>query len=262
MKNICLIILFSWFLFSCEDIIEVDLRGSEPAIVIEGIINNDAGPYQVRVSMSTNFYDPGIYPAVTNAFVQINDDQGNSEILIERSPGVYIAETIVGYEERNYTLSVTTDGKDFHADSFMPKAVPIDSMGIEIFPGGHFIEEGYIIHCFFSDPPETGNNYRLIAYHNGDSDGYFYLVDDKFTNGNSMDLMILCPGKVPGDTVLVELHSIDKQVYDYYYTLSEILTEQGGGNPANPANPITNLSNGSLGYFGALAISRSTIVIQ
>jgi len=262
MKNICLIILFSWVLLSCEDIIEVDLKSSEPAIVIEGIIHNGYGPYQVKISMSADFYDPGIYPGVTNASVQINDDQGNSEILKERSPGVYLAETLVGYEERNYTLSVFTEGKDFHAESFMPKAVPIDSMGIEIFPSGHFIEGGYLIHCYFSDPPETGNNYRLIAYYNSDDDGSFYLVDDKFTNGNAMDLMILSPGKEPGDTVMVELHSIDRKVYDYYSTLAEIVTEQGGGNPANPANPITNLSNGSLGYFGALSISRSTIVIQ
>lgn len=262
MKNICLVILFPLFLFSCEDIIEVDLKSSEPEIVIEGIIHSDAGPYQVKVSLSTNFYDPGIYPAVTNAIVQIDDDQGNSEILREESPGLYLAETIVGNEECNYTLSVFTDGNEFHAESYMPKVVPIDSLGIEIFPGGRFYDPGYLIHCFFSDPPETGNNYRLIAYHNGNSDENFYLVDDKFTNGNTMDLMIFSPGNVPGDTVVVELHSIDKHVYDYYNTLSEIVTQQGGGNPANPANPITNLSNGSLGYFGALAISRSIIVIQ
>ena len=262
MKSIYLIILFSWVLFSCEDIIEVDLKSSEPAIVIEGVIHNDDGPYQVRISRSTDFYDPGIYPGVENAFVQISDDHGNSEVLTEDNPGLYLAETLVGYEERKYSLSVNIEGKDFYAESIMPKVVLIDSMGIEIFQGGNFFDEGYIVHCFFSDPPETGNNYRLIAFHNGVSDGVFYLADDKFTNGNTMEMRIFSPGTVSGDTVIIELHSIDKSVFDYYVTLSEIVTQQGGGNPANPANPNTNLSNGSLGYFGALAISRSTIVIQ
>lgn len=262
MKNICLIILVSWFLFSCEDIIEVELKSSEPAIVIEGVIHNDDGPYQVRISRSTDFYNPGIYPGVENAFVQISDNQGNLEVLREDSPGIYLAEFLVGHTERNYALNVIIDGNDFYAESFMPQAVPIDSLEVEIFPGGNFFDDGYIIHCFFSDPPETGNNYRLIAFHNGLNDGNFYLVDDKFTNGNTMEMIIFSPGKVPGDTVVVELHSIDKHVYDYYNTLSIIVTEQGGGNPANPANPITNLTNGSLGYFGALAISRRTVVIQ
>ena len=262
MKNIFQIILFSLFLYSCEDIIEVELRSSEPAIVIEGIINNDSGPYQVRITRSTDFYDPGIYPGVENALVQINDDQGNFEVLREDSPGLYLAENIVGSEESKYALNVTLEGEDYYAESIMPNAVPIDSLEVEIFPGGSFFEEGYIIHCFFSDPSETGNNYRLIAYHNGVNDGNFYLADDKFTNGNTMELLIFSQGIAPGDTMVVELHSIDEHVYDYYNTLALIVTEQGGGNPANPGNPITNLSNGSLGYFGALAISRSTIVIQ
>jgi len=262
MKNILLIILFSWLLFSCEDIIEVELRSSEPTIVIEGVINNDSGPYQVRISKSTDYYYPGIYPAVENALVQISDNQGNTEVLREDKPGLYLAEALVGIEQRSYTLNVTAGDQDYYAESFMPQAVPLDSLEIEFFPGGSLFDEGYLVHCFFTDPVETGNNYRLIAYSNGVNDENFYLVDDKFTNGNPMELIIFSPENVAGDTLLIELHSIDRKVYEYYNTLSIIVTEQGGGNPANPGNPTTNLSNGSLGYFGALAISRDTIVIQ
>ncbi len=63
------------------------------------------------------------------------------------------------------------------------------------------------------------------------------------------------------DIVHVELHSISKETYDYYNTLSDIIGGNMEGSSA-PANPTTNLNNGALGYFGAFAISSRTIVIE
>ena len=65
---------------------------------------------------------------------------------------------------------------------------------------------------------------------------------------------------VPGDTVVVELQTLDRATYDYYRTLFPIL--DGGLGTPNPANPESNLSNDALGYFGACTISRDTIIVQ
>jgi len=65
-----------------------------------------------------------------------------------------------------------------------------------------------------------------------------------------------------GDTITLELLSIDKASYDYFSTLKDILTSDRSPTSLSPANPNTNLSNGSLGYFSAFAMDTKKIVIQ
>ncbi len=66
----------------------------------------------------------------------------------------------------------------------------------------------------------------------------------------------------PGDTITVELLSIDKATYDYFNTLSDILTSDRAATSLSPANPITNLSNGPLGYFVAYTVDTKSIVMK
>jgi hypothetical protein len=93
-------------------------------------------------------------------------------------------------------------------------------------------------------------------------DEAIYLTEDRFVDGNTIDYYLFFTTLQMGDTAYVELVSFEFDVYDYYSTLSDVVTFQGGANPANPANPNSNLSNGALGYFGALAIDRDTLILQ
>ena len=263
MRKLNIITIFLLGLFtSCEDIIKLDLRSSDPQIVIEGVVTTQPGPYFVKISKSTDFYEPGIYPPVTGALVEITDNAGNNEILTEVSEGSYIAQSITGQSGRVYTLNVTIDTEEYSAESVMVNVVEIDSLRLEFFSGTDFRDGGYYLHCFFTDPPETGNNYRIITYVNGEMDKTIFLVDDKFINGNSVDYYIYNVAYQPGDTALVQLISVDLNVYNYYMTLLSVINQPGGGSPANPANPNSNLTNGALGYFGALAIDRDTLIIK
>jgi hypothetical protein len=121
----------------------------------------------------------------------------------------------------------------------------------------------------FKDPPEPGNYYRLNAKSStlipADSiDGRRYrLYTDKLTNGNEMTERIRAGGQVqPGDTITLELLSIDKASYDYFSTLRDILSSDRSPTSLSPANPNTNLSNGSLGYFSAFAMDTKKIVLK
>lgn len=249
-------------LFSCEDVIYVDLKDVPPQLVIEGTISNLEGPYKVRLSKSTDYYNPSVFLPVTDAIVEISDDEGNNEILIANSEGFYYTENMMGEVGRNYTLKVTSEGKEYTAESYMEKVVNIDSLKVEYLAGAGFIEPGYYMHCYFQDPPDTTNYYRVRAYINGILDESLYLLDDRFTDGKIIDSYLFLTPFQLGDTAYIELLSIDFPVYDYFITLSDILTFQGGGSPSNPANPNTNLNNGGLGYFGALAVDRDTLILQ
>lgn len=257
-------ILFLLLLVSsaCEDVIEIDLKNVTPQVVIEGTITLQPGPYQVKISKTTDYFKPSVYPPVQGAVVQITDDLGVGELLIETEPGTYESTTLLGDTGKIYTLSVVVDGKEYTASSAMQKVVPVDSLKTEYLPGGGFREGGYFIHCFFTDPPEKGNNYRLIAYVNGVRDETLYLVDDTFVNGRVVDYFLFFASYQIGDTAVVELQSLDLGVFDYLNTLNDIVSNQGGNNPANPANPNTNIKGGALGYFGALAFDRDTAIFK
>ena len=261
--GIILIIMTGTFLVSCEDIIDVELRDSEPRIVIEGTLTNQDVQPTVRISKSTNFFDPGIYPPVSGALVEISDDLGFSEILQELEPGLYVSDNLAAREGSMYYLNVETEGLEYTAESQMEYVVPTDSLKLEYIPGrGDFFDAGYYVHVFFTDPPDRKNHYRIIAYKNGLMEQTIHLIEDTFLDGRSVDYFLFTPAYQSGDTVTIDLVSLDPYVYKYYETLNSVIGSAGGGNPANPANPVSNISNGALGYFGALAVNREILVLE
>ena len=88
----------------------------------------------------------------------------------------------------------------------------------------------------------------------------FILGDDRLTDGNSVSRPLFIDSLfVIGDTIDIELRSIDEKIFKYY---SEIQTIAGAGQAtAAPSNPIAIWDNGALGYFSAYGNSRETVVI-
>jgi hypothetical protein len=130
-------------------------------------------------------------------------------------------------------------------------------------------ESGYDIYVIFKDPPELGNYYRINAHSSAlipaDSiDGQRYrLFTDKLTNGNEMTERIRAGRNVnPGDTITIELCSIDKASYDYFHTLSDILSSDRSPTSLAPENPNSNISSDALGYFAAYTIDSKQIVLR
>jgi hypothetical protein len=261
-------ILFSVVLESCQEVVTVDLNKADPHIVIEGIISDQPGPYTVKVSKTGNYFEPSLYfPPVTGARIIVTDDKGQRDTLKEADQGTYYSTTLQGITGRTYSVSVVSDGKTYNAISTMPVKVLIDSF-YAVVRTGFRSEPGYDIYVMFKDPPEPGNYYRLNARSSAiipaDSiDGRRYrLFTDKLTNGNEMTERIRTGGKVQsGDTITLELLSIDKAAYDYFSTLRDILSSDRSPTSLAPANPNTNLTNGSLGYFAAFAMDTKKIVI-
>lgn len=265
-----LITLTSGFIFlflSCEKEIDVDLNTSQPTLVIEGLVSDRPGPYEVKLTQTVNFDQNNIFPPVSQASVTIYDDAGSREILREIGPGIYHSMTIQGTPGRTYILEIETNNKIYKAVSTMPSPVDIDNLTIEdtgdFGPGGH----GKIITVHYTDPVGESNFYRFVLMINGIvQDGIFIDSDDLQDGGiKDLDLMDYSQNTTltSGDTATVVLQSIDEHVYEYFRTLREISGSNGGimGQSTSPANPISNISNGALGYFSVCAETSKTIVI-
>lgn len=261
-------------LSSCQKVISVDLNQTNQQIVIEGLVNDQGGIDSVVINMTGDYFTPSLYfQPVTNATVVISDNVGDIDTLKEVTSGDYYSSSPSGVPGRTYSLKVTANGKEYDAVSSMPKKVKIDSF--YTLPSiSAFGESGYEFYVTFKDPPQLGNYYRIIPHLNSlptDSisggRGGTLIVDDELTNGNEITFRFGIRNNPtnklgPGDTVKVDLLSIDKATYDYYYTLRNIIAADQSPTSLSPANPNTNLSNGSLGYFSAYAMDSRTIIIK
>jgi hypothetical protein len=249
----------------CQKIINVDLNEAAPKIVIEGLIIDRRGPYDISITRSGSYFNQPVLLSVSGAKVIISDDSGFTESLNEVNPGTYLTSKLRGVPGRTYTLDVISDNIEYTATSTMLSHVNIDSLKIvksefqRFDPGRNGKNRiNYEIHCFFRDPLEK-NFYRIRVLKNDSNNTQSYrLYDDQYTNGSITELRV--SGAEAGNTYRIELLAIDKATYGYYRTLSDLLNT----NPffgSTPANPNSNLSNSALGYFGAAAISAKTITI-
>lgn len=265
-----IILAFGISIFNgCQQIVTIDLNQANPHIVVEGKITDKPGPYTITLTKTGNYFaDQLVFPPISNAIVVVTDDKGQKDTLKEISSGNYKSSFLQGIYGRTYSLSVIAEGQTYNAVSSMPHQVLIDSLYAiqRKAPNG---ELGYDIYVMFKDPPETANYYRInvssSAIANSDSiDGQRYRIySDKLTNGNQISEKVRIRKNVsPGDTITVELVSLDRAAYDYWNTLRDVLSSDRAATLLAPSNPNTNLSNGALGYFSACTVDTKKIVIK
>lgn len=255
--------------FSCQRVISVDLNNANPQMVTEAIVTDQPGPYTVSLSTSGDYFTPSLYfPPVTHAFVTIADNLGVTDTLKEILPGTYHTSVLHGGAGRTYNLRVVAGGKEYDAISTMPPRVPIDTL-VALHSRESDGDQVYNLYVIFKDPPEPGNYYRMnlrvsVPISPDSIDGRrYHLYNDKLTNGNEAAVRIRMRNYFqPGDTVWVDLLSIDKASYDYFNTLNNVLTSDRSPTSLAPANPNTNLTNGALGYFAAFSVDSKMIILQ
>ncbi|MFC1606355.1 DUF4249 domain-containing protein [Candidatus Latescibacterota bacterium] len=267
-------LLLSLIISSCsEDVITIDLNDAEPKIVIEGTLSDLGEPCTVAISKSGDFYKPSVFPPVRGATVTLQDSEGNRETLAENEPGLYRGGSLTGVEGRTYTLTVESDGNRYDAVSTLMEAVEIDSLTYyfeddpEIFNDDYEdVEEGYVFSCHFTDPETADNYYRFKLTHNGKLFQDYFMFQDRYY-GDGEDIEYDFSNWFifeKNDTMKVELLSIDKAAFDYFFTLSAVLLSENSGPVFSsvPDNPLTNFTGGALGYFAAYSVRSQTVVFE
>jgi Domain of unknown function (DUF4249) len=262
MQKIAFFFLLICVSASCTKIVDIDLNSSDPQIVIEGEVTDQIGEYVVKVTKSVNFSDPNSFPAVQNAAVTISGDNGTMEVLAEKSPGIYVTTNLQGTPGITYTMSVITNGKTYTATSKMPKI--IDLQGIDVVentlpaggPGSADSLKNYDVVPLFTDDASVPNYYRVKQRANGKVYQPFANVsDDVLFNGQPFPFPIFNEDLdlKSGDTIEVEIQSMDLGAFEYFYSLGQVTSGQSG----TPANPVSNISGGAFGYFSAHTVQKA-----
>lgn len=259
---ICGLFMAAMAIVSCKRDIDIHARNSVlPLTVIEGNITNLFSVQVVTISKSIPYNSTNVFPPVSNAVVTISGNRQTYHLAEERPLGQYTVANVQGQAGQSYQLTVRI-GKDtlYTATSVMPKAVPLDSIGVTTLSFGSKIVR--TVSAFYRDPPGEQNQYRFILYVNDVQVSNVFAMDDSHTDGRVVNEMLYQNNidLKSGDKVDVEMQCIDKTMYNYWYTLSQ----QGGNeqsSSAAPSNPTSNISNGALGYFSAHTTERKSLVI-
>lgn len=120
------LLLLAWAFSTCIDPYTPVLEGYESLLVVEGLVTDEAVPYEVRLTRSIQHED-SVPERVTDATVYISDESGSEAYLGLSSSGSYVTDPaeFTGVTGKTYTLHITTaDGREYESDPALMLPVP------------------------------------------------------------------------------------------------------------------------------------------
>jgi hypothetical protein len=274
MINRGLLIFFLGILISttaCKEKIDIELKSTYVRLVVEGEISNEAKRHTIKITETSNYFSNEPQPKVSGAIVTINDGS-NTVTLTETSPGIYQTDsTYQGEIGKIYTLNIMYNGEEYTSSSMLKSVAPIDSISFGKDP---FFPEQNTVNLWAQEPASTGDYYLWLYYVNGklesDTLKEVMYASDEMVNGSYMNgfPIYMMDNTVQGDTITLEMKSINKEYYDFMNAFFSEVYGAGSpfsGPPSNVKGNIKNITNSYkdvMGFFIATAVSRKTGIIN
>lgn len=266
-KTYFLLLSIVLFAVSCERVIDLPESATDKKVVIEGVITNHVKECVVYVTTTSALNDTSGVLGVSGANVSIQVGNSMPVRLLEVNSGHYANDTLLAPLGSTCKLTVEVGGKVYTAISTMPsRQVFLDSMTIE-YSG---LSRSYVPFVFYLDPADMENNYLFTVLKNSKKYNAFFNVNDEYTNGKKVKQSLITISKneadkvALGDTVLVNMYNISKEVYKYWYSFNAGAKGGAGGpgSTGSPANPVTNIQGGALGYFSAQTLQKLSKIME
>ena len=277
MRNLYTLLLLLLTL-SCQKEIELDYRDIEPVVSIEGRVTNEQ--VYVLITRTRSMNDSVKSRGIGGAVVTISSEDGTEQLVYDVRDGYYRpASGMKGVPGRTYRLDVTLDGHQYAASSTMPRQAPIVSTQ---FIWQSLLDNGMLMYEMWASDPEPDvrnyywyrvdrrakdpkvrqkqgtDAYRWSSFDDrGAINARIYrdimCVNEEMMDGQDIEDDQLKSILFDGDTITLQLMTIDRAMFEYYQSLS--VGQRMG------ANPISNISGGCLGYFAAGSVSHADTVI-
>jgi len=268
MKKLYILFLLLGILFSCEDVIDLDLNETEPRLVIDAEISitkiDQTANAAVRLTTTAPFFD-GQVPIVEDAQVIVTDDDGAVFEFEYTGKGFYQNTNLTPTLNKEYTLEVIYKNETYTATETL-ELVPSLNF-VEQKNDGGFSGEDIELKAFFNDPIDKQNFYFFqVDKPNG---AYLDAFSDEFFNGNEIFGFISDEEIKKSDEITFFLNGVDEKFYNFMFVLLQQSTDQSDGpfqtQPATVRGNIINqttTSNFPLGYFRVSEVSILTYTVQ
>lgn len=262
-----LLFLFINLIYSCEDVVEVDLKESQPRLVVEASIlwrNENSGNDQIiKLTTTAPFFDSEIPPA-TDANVEIISESGITYEFNEINPGIYRNNNFQPEINSTFTLNIEYKNEFYTASEKLLPVVQLEE--ITQTKNGGFNSDEYELKGYYTDPADETNFY-LFRFSFEELSIQIY--DDEFINGNRTFAYFSNEDLKEGNEVYFEIQGISEQFYNYLYILrSQAGSSSGGPFQTQPTTVrgniinVTNPDNFAFGYFRLSQTNYLTYKIQ
>lgn len=249
-------------LYSCEEVVDVELEASEPRLVIEASIlfypEVERNFYNIKLSTTAPFFQEEV-PPVEDAVVKIISGTGEEYIFEEIGDGIYQNADIVAVEDVTYRLEILYQNELYTATE---EYIPTPELQFVEQDLGGFSGDDYEFKIYYEDPVETENFY-LFRYLSDQI--YLQIYDDQFTNGNRTFAFFNDEDADSGDLVTFEIQGISADFYQYMFILrAQAGTNNGGPFQTQPSivrGNIVNDTNPDNFPFGFFRLSEVNVLI-
>ena len=274
MKYFSALLLFALTIsmFSCEDVIEVEVQNTTPRLVIDAQFNIftalEAPRLEggVKLSMSANYFDEEL-PVVKDALVTITHLNSGLEypLLFDESIGMFVPDKIDFLTDFNskYELSVLHQGQAYTGSTVFVPVPPILKavQGTKTLFSG---DETEII-LSFQDFSEREDFY---LYDFGQE--IYRPIEDRFFQGEEFVFShFYSSGEVKvGDIITIKAHGVEEQYYNYFNLILTLTDSNGGPFQSLPASSrgnilnVTQPDNYPLGYFLISESDQKQLLIE
>lgn len=266
-----LFIILCVFIFSCEDVIDLDLNTSQPKLIIEASINwvkgTSGNEQEIKLSLSAPFYNTETPPA-NNAIVSIFDSNNNEYVFSEDgTTGIYKNNTFIPVLNSEYNLIINYEGEIFLATETLTPVASIDY--VEQKNDGGFSGEETELKAYYTDPAGEENYYFFEFSNNFTAYPTLEVYEDEFTDGNQIFGFYTEEDLTTGHEVTIKNHGISEAFYEYMFILLQQSSEEDGGpfetTPATVrGNCIneTNPDNFPFGYFRLSEVDEIVYTVE
>lgn len=292
-KIICIsLIAITW---GCETTVSPDLDTAEEIMVVDAWLNQKMERQEIKITRSQPYFEHSEPKKITDATVTVEDLTTGLAYDFREGPTSYfwdpidVAFGVVGHQ---YRLTVTAKGETFEAYSTLGRVPPIDSIQFQYNADDIVVNEPYYTAEFLAtDPVGVGDAYWIKAWKNGNFLGkpgeVNMAFDAGFSAGQSVDGQVFIlpirrdfvnpldesPGKnngflppyLVGDSIYVEIHSLDPAAYEFLYGVYLQINRPGGfaelfSTPlANATTNVKNINENSTtnvaGFFNVASVS-------
>ena len=267
------------FLVSCEkaEILSCDTQ----TLVVEGWIASNEHPVVMlttNVAVSTSHTDNEALLQHLMRYARVTISDGDKEVVLigkhdkrYMPPYIYTTTDMVGMAGRQYMLTASVDTFYATAITTIPESVEIDSISQGMVEGNDGVRKLYVN---FLDP--TAENHYCLFYRTGKYSPQLNLcgvgvfsdanlagnvrypvyrtanLSEKY--GNMCDLFDV------GDTVCVQLTTVDRQSFQFWNDFQNLSSLSGNFVMPYTKNIRSNI-NGGKGYWSGFGISRRILVV-
>ncbi|MBC8082696.1 MAG: DUF4249 domain-containing protein, partial [Hymenobacter sp.] len=210
LRPISQLVLALALLSGCQDVVSIAVPQGQPLLAVDGAITDQPGPYTVTLTKTAPYFTAGPRPPITGAVVQLNDSEGQSEVLRELAPGTYVTSQLQGKIGHSYVLTIKAEGEEYEARTEIRRSMTIDSLGQQYRAAAGDDSAGYRLVYYSRELPGKGDYVRFKQYKNGrllNQPRDLSTTSDDLADGNYLRIEFERPNLQQGDVGSVEINS-------------------------------------------------------